>query len=42
MIESVIQNSMIRKAIEKGILDIHIINPRDFRNDEVLYHTSTW
>ena len=33
MIESVIQNSMTRKAIEKGILDIHIVNPRDFTND---------
>ena len=33
MIESVIQNSMTRKAIEKGILDIHIVNPRDFTSD---------
>ena len=30
MIESVIENSMIRKAINNGILDIHIVNPRDF------------
>ena len=30
MVESVIQNSMIRKAVDKGILDIHIVNPRDF------------
>ncbi len=30
MIESVIENSMIRKAINNEILDIHIVNPRDF------------
>tara|TARA_B100001769_G_scaffold256696_1_gene234215 strand:- start:330 stop:1043 length:714 start_codon:yes stop_codon:yes gene_type:complete len=30
MIESVIQNSMTRKAVVNGILDIHIVNPRDF------------
>ena len=30
MIESVIENSMIRKAVNNGILDVHIVNPRDF------------
>jgi tRNA (guanine37-N1)-methyltransferase len=30
MIESVIESSMIRKAVDNGILDIHIVNPRDF------------
>ena len=30
MIESAIESSMIRKAVDNGILDIHIVNPRDF------------
>jgi len=30
MVESVVENSMIRKAVNNGVLDIHIVNPRDF------------